>query len=165
MKIIYALRGNNYNDDIEYNFNNEIIIAKYKRNAKLKPRLEKKLTCLKNELSETETKLSMATKADKKQALQTAVSKLKNNISQLETEISNLDMTVEEDTADLSIVEEGDRLEGVESTLPVTPIVDVKRENGELYVKLAHMPLPNDERKEKFGDLSYRVNVMEYEVV
>ena len=73
MKIIYALRGNNYNDDIEYNFNNEIIIAKYKRNAKLKPRLEKKLTCLKNELSETETKLSMATEADKKQALQTCL--------------------------------------------------------------------------------------------
>ena len=165
MKIIYALRGNNYNDDIEYNFNNEIITAKYKHNAKLKPRLEKKLNRLENELSETETKLSMATEADKKQALQTAVSKLKNNISQLETEISNLDMTVEEDTADLSIVEEGDRLESVESTLPITPIVDVKRENGELYVKLAHMPLPNDERKEKFGDLSYRVNVMEYEVV
>ena len=74
-------------------------------------------------------------------------------------------MTVEEDTADLSVVEEGDRLESVESTLPITPIVDVKRENGELYVKLAHMALPNDERKERFGDLSYRVNVMEYEVV
>jgi predicted RNase H-like nuclease (RuvC/YqgF family) len=165
MKIIYTLRGNNYNDDIEYNFNNEIITTKYKHNAKLKPRLEKKLAHLKNELSETETKLSMATEVDKKQALQTAVSKIKNNISQFETKISTLDMTVEEDTADLSVVEEGDRLENVESTLPVGPIVDVKREDGELFVKLAHMPLPVNERIELLGDKTYRVNVMEYEVV
>jgi predicted RNase H-like nuclease (RuvC/YqgF family) len=165
MKIIYTLRGNNYNDDIDYSFNNETITAKYKHNAKLKPRLEKKLTRFKNELSETETKLSMTTDADKKQALQTVVSKLKNNISQLETKISNLDMAVKEDTADLSIVEEGDRFESIESALPVDPIVDVKREDGELYVKLAHMPLPVNERIEQLGDKTYRVNVMEYEVV
>ena len=109
------------------------------------------------------------TKANKV-TLEKEISELKSHLSTAERELKKLgdDMKMAdlfEDTADLSIVEEGDRLEGVESTLPVTPIVDVKRENGELYVKLAHMPLPNDERKEKFGDLSYRVNVMEYEVV
>jgi len=34
-----------------------------------------------------------------------------------------------------------------------------------LYVKLAWMPLKVADRIEKFGDKSYRVNVMEYEVV
>ena len=73
--------------------------------------------------------------------------------------------TTETDTFDLSVLEEGDRFEGIETDLPIDPIVDAYREDGELYVKLAWMPLKVADRLEKFGDKSYRVNVMEYEVV
>jgi hypothetical protein len=165
MKIIYTLRGNNYNDEIAYEFDGETITAKYKHNSQLKPRLKKKLDRLQNELAENKTKLSTTTDTEKKQVYQTNIAKLENNISQLETKINNLDMIVEEDTVDLSAVEEGDRFESIESTLPVDPIVDAKREDGELFVKLAHMPLPVNERIELLGDKTYRVNVMEYEVV
>ena len=112
MKIIYTLRGNNYNDDIAYEFDGETITPKYIENGKV----------------------------DK-------------------------ESTSQEDTFDLSVLEEGDRFEGVETDLPVDPIVDAYREDGELYVKLAWMPLKVADRLKKFGDKSYRVNVMEYEVV
>ena len=112
MKIIYTLRGNNYNDDLAYEFDGEIIKAKYITNGKV----------------DTES-------------------------------------TTQTDTFDLSVIEEGDKFEGIETDLPVDVIVDAYRKNGELYVKLAWMPLKVDERIEKFGDKSYRVNVMEYEVV
>ena len=125
MKIIYTLRGTNYNDDIEYTFDGETITAKYITNGKI-----------------------------------------------------DEESTTQEDTFDLSVIEEGDKFEGIETDLPIDVIVDAYRENGELYVKLAWMPLKSKERKEKFGvekryiteDLyteyaPYRVNVMEYEVV
>ena len=73
--------------------------------------------------------------------------------------------TTQTDTFDLSVLEEGDKFEGIETDLPVEPIVDAYRENGELYVKLAWMPLKVNDRIKQFGDKSYRVNVMEYEVV
>ena len=73
--------------------------------------------------------------------------------------------TTQTDTFDLSVIEEGDKFEGIETNLPVDVIVDAYRENGELYVKLAWMPLKVDERIKQFGDKSYRVNVMGYEVV
>ena len=145
MKIIYTLRGNNYNDDIEYQFNGEIITAKYKNNVKLKAKLEKELDRLKKVKKVTQN--------------------IKNKINKIEDELANLDMTVLEDTFDLSIIAEGDKFEGVETNLPIDVIVDAYRENGELYVKLAWMPLKVDERIKQFGDKSYRVNVMEYEVV
>ena len=112
MKTIYTLRGNNYNDDIEYEFNGETITAKYIENGKT------------DEESTTQT-----------------------------------------DTFDLSVIEEGDKFKEIETNLPVDVIVDVYRENGELYVKLAWMPLKVKDRIKQFGDKSYRVNVMEYEVV
>ena len=73
--------------------------------------------------------------------------------------------TTQTDTFDLSVIEEGDKFEGIETDLPVDVIVDAYREDGELYVKLAWMPLKVKDRIKKFGDKSYRVNVMEYEVV
>ena len=73
--------------------------------------------------------------------------------------------TTEIDTFDLSVLEEGDRFEGIETNLPIEPIVDAYREDGELYVKLAWMPYPVADRLKMFGDKSYRVNVMEYEVI
>ena len=73
--------------------------------------------------------------------------------------------TTQTDTFDLAVLEEGDKFEGIETDLPIDLIVDAYRENGELYVKLAWMPLKVAERLEKFGDKSYRVNVMEYEEV
>ena len=73
--------------------------------------------------------------------------------------------TTQTDTFDLSVIEEGDKFEGVETDLPIDVIVDAYREDGELFVKLAWMPLKVDERIKQFGDKSYRVNVMEYEVV
>ncbi|MGM0409178.1 MAG: hypothetical protein ACQEQF_00330 [Bacillota bacterium] len=112
MKIIYTLRGNNYNDDIAYEFDGETITAKYITNGKV-----------------------------------------------------DAESTTKTDTFDLSVIAEGDKFEGVETDLPIDPIVDAYRENGELYVKLAHMPYPVDKRIKMFGDKSYRVNVMEYEVV
>ena len=112
MKIIYTLRGNNYNDDIAYEFDGETITAKYITNGKV-----------------------------------------------------DEESTTQIDTFDLSVIEEGDMFEGIETNLPVDVIVDAYREDGELYVKLAWMPLKVDERIKKFGDKSYRVNVMEYEVV
>ena len=112
MKIIYALRGSNYNDDIGYEFDGETITAKYIENGKI-----------------------------------------------------DAEITTQTDTFDLSVIEEGDRFEGIETDLPIDVIVDAYREDGELYVKLAWMPLKVDERIKQFGDKSYRVNVMEYEVV
>ena len=112
MKIIYTLRGNNYNDDIEYEFNGETITAKYIKNGKV-----------------------------------------------------DAESTTQTDTFDLSVIEEGDKFEGIETNLPIDVIVDAYRENGELYVKLAWMPYPVADRLKMFGDKSYRVNVMEYEVV
>ena len=112
MKVLYTLRGNNYKDDIAYEFDNEVITAKYITDGKV----------------------------DAKSTTQT-------------------------ETFDLSVIEEGDRFEGVETDLPIDVIVDAYRENGELYVKLAWMPLKVDDRLEQFGDKSYRVNVMEYEEV
>ena len=73
--------------------------------------------------------------------------------------------TTQNDTFDLSVIEEGDRFEGVETDLPIDPIVGAERKDGELFVKLAWMPLKVADRIEKFGDKSYRVNVMEYEEV
>ena len=73
--------------------------------------------------------------------------------------------SIQEDTFDLSVLEEGDRFEGIETDLPIDPIVDAYREDGELYVKLAWMPYPVADRLKMFGDKSYRVNVMEYEGV
>ena len=112
MKIIYTLRGTNYNDDIAYEFDGEIITAKYIKNGKV----------------------------DAESSTQT-------------------------DTFDLSVIEEGDKFEGVETDLPIDVIVDAYREDGELYVKLAWMPLKVADRLEEFGDKSYRVNVMEYKEV
>ena len=125
MKIIYTLRGNNYNDDIAYEFDGETITAKYITNGKV-----------------------------------------------------DAESTTQTDTFDLSVIEEGDKFEGIETNLPIDVIVDAYRENGELYVKLAWMPLKVEDRIEKFGaekryiteDLyteyaPHRVNVMEYEVV
>ena len=112
MKVIYTLRGNNYNDDIAYEFDGETITAKYITNGKV-----------------------------------------------------DAESTTQEDTFDLSVIEEGDRFEGIETDLPIDVIVDAYREDGELYVKLAWMPLKVADRIEKFGDKSYRVNVMEYEEV
>jgi len=112
MKIIYTLRGNNYNDEIAYEFNGENITVKYITNGKV-----------------------------------------------------DAESTTQTDTFDLSVIEEGDKFEGVETNLPIDPIVDAERKDGELYVKLAWMPLKVADRIEKFGDKSYRVNVMEYEVV
>ena len=112
MKAIYTIRGNNYNDDIAYEFDNETITAKYITNGKV-----------------------------------------------------DAESTTQTDTFDLSVIEEGDRFEGIETDLPIDPIVDAYREDGELYVKLAWMPLKVRDRVEIFGDNSYRVNVMEYEVV
>ena len=112
MKILYTLRGSNYNDDIEYSFDGETITAKYITNGKV-----------------------------------------------------DAESTTQTDTFDLSVIEEGDKFEGIETDLPIDPIVDASREDGELYVKLAWMPLKVADRIEKFGDKSYRVNVMEYEVV
>ena len=112
MKIIYTLRGNNYNDDIAYEFEGEIITAKYIENGKI-----------------------------------------------------DAENSIQEDTFDFSVLEEGDKFVGVETDLPVDPIVDAYREDGELYVKLAWMPLKVNDRLEKFGDKSYRVNVMEYKGV
>ena len=112
MKIIYTLRGNNYNDDIAYEFENETITAKYITNGKV-----------------------------------------------------DAESTTETDTFDLSVIKEGDKFEGVETDLPIDPIIDTYREDGELYVKLAWMPLKVADRLEKFGDKSYRVNAMEYEEV
>ena len=110
MKIIYTLRGSNYNDDIAYEFDGETITAKYITNGKVDD-----------------------------------------------------ENSIQEDTFDLSVLEEGDRFEGIETDLPIDVIVDAYREDGELYVKLAWMPLKVADRLEKFGDKSYRVNVMEYE--
>ena len=73
--------------------------------------------------------------------------------------------SIQEDTFDLSVLEEGDRFEGIETDLPIDVIVDAYREDGELYVKLAWMPYPIADRLKMFGDKSYRVNVMEYEGV
>ena len=112
MKIIYTLRGNNYNDDIAYEFDGEEITAKYIENGKV-----------------------------------------------------DAENSIQEDTFDLSVLEEGDRFEGVETDLPIDVIVDAYREDVELFVKLAWMPLKVDERIKQFGDKSYRVNVMEYEEV
>ena len=112
MKIIYAIRGTNYKDDIAYEFKGETITAKYITNGKV-----------------------------------------------------DAESTTQTDTFDLSVLEEGDRFEGVETDLPIDVIVDAYREDGELYVKLAWMPLKVADRIEKFGDKSYRVNVMEYEEV
>ena len=112
MKIIYTLRGTNYNDDIAYEFDGETVKAKYITNGKV-----------------------------------------------------DAESTTQTDIFDLSVIEEGDRFEGIETDLPIDTIVDAYRENGELYVKLAWMPLKVAERLEKFGDKSYRVNVMEYKEV
>ena len=112
MKAIYTLKGNNYNDDIAYEFDGEEITAKYITNGKV-----------------------------------------------------DAESTTQTDTFDLSVLEEGDRFEGIETDLPINVIVDAYRENGELYVKLAWMPLKVADRLEKFGDKSYRVNVMEYKEV
>ena len=112
MKIIYTLRGNNYNDDIVYEFECETIAAKYITNGKI-----------------------------------------------------DAESTTQTGTFDLSVLEEGDRFEGIETDLPIDVIVDAYREDGELYVKLAWMPLKVADRIKKFGDKSYRVNVMEYEEV
>lgn len=112
MKIIYTLRGNNYNDDIAYEFDGETITTKYIANGK-----------------------------------------------------TDAESTTQIDTFDLSVIGEGDKFEGVETDLPIDPIVDAERKDGELYVKLAWMPLKVADRLKKFGDKSYRVNVMEYEVV
>ena len=112
MKTIYTLRGNNYNDDITYEFDNETITAKYITNGKV-----------------------------------------------------DAESTTQTDTFDLSVLEEGDRFEGIETDLSIDVIVDAYREDGELYVKIAWMPLKAADRLEKFGDKSYRVNVMEYKGV
>ena len=112
MKTIYTMRGNNYNDDIAYEFQDETITAKYITNGK-----------------------------------------------------TDAESTTQTDTFDLSVLEEGDRFEGIETDLPIDVIVDAYREDGELYVKLAWMPLKVADRLEKFGDKSYRVNVMEYKEV
>ena len=106
------MRGNNYKDDIAYEFEGETITAKYITNGKV-----------------------------------------------------DAESTTQEDTFELSALEEGDRFEGVETDLPIDVIVDAYREDGELYVKLAWMPLKVKDRIKKFGDKSYRVNVMEYEEV
>jgi len=145
MKIIYTLRGNNYKDDIAYEFDNETITAKYKNNVKLKAELEKELDRLKK--------------------IEKVTQNIKDQIRKIEDKLANLDITVLEDTFDLSVIEEGDEFQGIDTDLPIDPIVDAYRENGELYVKLAWMPLKVDERIKRFGDKSYRVNVMEYEVV
>ena len=107
MKTIYTVRGNNYNDDIVYEFDGEEITAKYIENGKI-----------------------------------------------------DAENTTQTDTFDLSVLEEGDRFEGIKTDLPINPIIDAYREDGELYVKLAWMPLKVADRIEKFGDKSYRVNVM-----
>ena len=112
MKIIYTIRGNNYKDDIVYEFDGEIITAKYMENGKI-----------------------------------------------------DAEKTTQTDTFDLSVLEEGDRFEGIETELPIDVIVDAYREDGELYVKLAWMSLKVADRLEKFGDKNYRVNVMDYEEV
>ena len=110
MKTIYTLRGNNYKDDIAYDFDGETITAKYITNGKV-----------------------------------------------------DAESTTQEDTFDLSVLEEGDRFEGIKTDLPIDVIVDAERKkDGELYVKLAWMPLKVTDRLEKFGDNSYRVNVEEY---
>ena len=112
MKAIYTMRGNNYNDDIAYEFDGEEITAKYITNGKVEA-----------------------------------------------------ESTTQTDTFDLSVLEEGDEFQGVETDLPIDPIVDAERKDGELFIKLAWMPLKVADRLKKFGDKSYRVNVMEYEVV
>lgn len=112
MKIIYTLKGNNYNDEIAYEFDGEIITAKYITNGKV-----------------------------------------------------DAESTTQTDTFDLSVIEEGDKFQGIETNLPIDVIVDAYRENGKLYVKLAWMPLKVKDRIKRFGDKSYRVNVMEYEEV
>ena len=106
------MRGNNYKDDIAYEFENETITAKYIENGK-----------------------------------------------------TEAESTTQTDAFDLSVLEEGDRFEGIETDLPIDPIVDAERRDEELYVKLAWMPLKVADRIEKFGDKSYRVNVMEFEEV
>ena len=112
MKVLYTMRGNNYNDDIAYEFDGETITANHITNGKV----------------------------DKESTTQT-------------------------DTFDLAVIKEGDRFEGIETDLPIDPIIDAYRKDGELYVKLAWMPLKVKDRIKKFGDKSYRVNVMEYEEV
>ena len=106
------MRGNNYNDDIAYEFDGETITAEYITNGKV-----------------------------------------------------DAESTNQTDTFDLSVIEESDKFEGIETDFPIDVIVDAYRKNGELYVKLAWMPLKVKDRLERFGDKSYRVNVMGYEVV
>ena len=74
MKIIYTMRGNNYNDDIAYGFDNETITAKYITNGKV-----------------------------------------------------DAENTTQTDTFDLSVIEEGDKFEGIETDLPIDVIVDSYR--------------------------------------
>ena len=159
MKIIYTLRGNNYNDDIAYDIDveNETITAKYTKNIRPQKDLEIILADIKQEKANLPND-NMATTETKRLYLQDKIDEVKELMDELVVEET-------EDTFDISVIEEGDRFEGVETDLPIDPIVDAYREDGELYVKLAWMPLKVSERIKRFGDKSYRVNVMEYEVV
>ncbi|GAA0767127.1 hypothetical protein GCM10008908_05810 [Clostridium subterminale] len=56
------------------------------------------------------------------------------------------------DNFDLSTFPEGAQFEGVETTLDINPIVDVKRENGVLFVTLLNFISSNATEKEKFPE-------------
>ena len=147
MKAIYKLGGNSYKDKIFYEIDpdTETIKAYYCRGIATQQFVEGALEKL-----DEENPVSFW-----------------NGV--FNNEYADLGIEVITDEIDLSTLEEGDRFEGIEETeIPVDFVTDAKRENGELFVKLAWLPFQVNIRKVVFGEeyiRKYLVNVWEYEEV